>query len=186
MNIYGKRVMLRALEREDMEKLREIINDPEVERLVGGWSFPISSYEQEAWYERVIKDRSNLRWAIETKEDGFIGMTGLWEIDWKNRTAFTGIKIGNKNYQGKGYGYDSVMTVMKYAFEELQLERLDGDIIEYNEGSKKLYVDKCGWKQEGIRRRHVFKNNRYYDRIIVGILKEEYFDLVNKTNYWEK
>lgn len=40
-----KKVKLRALETEDMELLRETVNDPEVERLVGGWSFPVSKKE---------------------------------------------------------------------------------------------------------------------------------------------
>jgi predicted xylose isomerase-like sugar epimerase len=42
LNIYGKIVKLRALEMDDMEILRNIINDPEIEGLVEGWSFPVS------------------------------------------------------------------------------------------------------------------------------------------------
>lgn len=184
MNIYGKKVILRAIEKEDLETLRNIMNDPEVERLLGGWALPVSKYEQQLWYENSIKNKETLRWAIDTKEDGVIGMTGLWNIDWKYRTAFNGIKIGNDRFRGKGYGTDTVMAVMKYAFEELQLKRLDGDIIEYNEPSKKLYCGKCGWKEEGIRRKHIFKNNKYYDRILVGILDEEYFELIENNKYW--
>jgi hypothetical protein len=42
MNIVGKKVILRALEPEDMEFLRSMHNDPEIANLIGGWSFPIS------------------------------------------------------------------------------------------------------------------------------------------------
>lgn len=185
MNLYGKKVVLRALEPEDMEILRTIINEPEIEKLVGGWSFPVSKIQQQNWYSNIVDDRRNLRFAIETKEDGIIGMADLRDIDWKNRIAFHGIKIGNKNFRGKGYGKDVVFTIMRYAFEELNLNRLDGTIIEYNEGSKKLYLQKCGWKIEGIQRQYIFKGNNYYDQLIVGILKDEYLEIVDEIGYWK-
>lgn len=34
MNIYGKKVVLRAMERSDCEFVREMFNDPEIEKLV--------------------------------------------------------------------------------------------------------------------------------------------------------
>lgn len=185
MNIYGKIVKLRAFEIDDMDEMRNIVNDPEVESLVGGWSFPVSKTQQMLWYDSIIKDKNNLRFAIDTKEDGFIGMADLRDIDWKNRCAFHGIKIGNKDYRGKGYGTDTVMAIMRYAFEELQLNRLDGSIISYNDGSKKLYCDKCGWKIEGIRRKYIFRNNSYFDQYIVGILRDEYYKLIEETHYWD-
>lgn len=46
MNIYGNKVVLRALEPGDMPYLREMINDPEMEKMVIGWSFPISEKQQ--------------------------------------------------------------------------------------------------------------------------------------------
>ena len=78
------------------------------------------------------------------------------------------------------------MAVMRYAFEELQLNRLDGAIIDYNEASKRLYCDKCGWQVEGVQRNAIFKSNEYHDRLIVGILREEYFELVRQNSYWDE
>ena len=60
MNLKGKKVFLRAIEKEDLEFLREMINDPEMEKNVGGWSFPISKYEQEKWYENQIFNNNNI------------------------------------------------------------------------------------------------------------------------------
>jgi RimJ/RimL family protein N-acetyltransferase len=92
--------------------------------------------------------------------------------------------LGDKETRGKGFAIDTVMAVMKYAFEELGLNRLDGSMIEYNEASLKMYVEKCGWKREGIRRNWYFRKNRFWDSIIVGITREDYFDLISKNNYW--
>ena len=60
MNLKGEKVFLRAIEKEDMEFLREMINNPELERNVVGWSFPISKYEQERWFESQIQNKKIL------------------------------------------------------------------------------------------------------------------------------
>lgn len=186
MNIYGKIIKLRALEMEDMEMLRFIINDPELENLVGGWSFPVSKKKQEDWYSTIYKDKNNQRFAIETEENGTIGMADIRNIDWKNKVASHGMKIGNKNYRGKGYGTDVVMAIMKYAFHELGLNRLECSILNYNRPSRNLYINKCGWTLEGRKRNRIFKGNKFHDQLIAGILKEEYEDLIKKTNYWDE
>lgn len=185
MNIKGKFVTLRAMETDDQEMLREMVNDPEIEKMVGGYSFPISKEQQLNWFHSNPNDQHNIRLIIETKEDGAIGYANLVNIDWKNRSAFHGMKIANKQFRLKGIGADAVMAIMRYAFEELLLNRLEGTIINYNEASRKLYCDKCGWAVEGVKRKSAFKLNEYHDELVVGILRDEYFDLLTNTNYWE-
>ncbi|WP_203332247.1 GNAT family N-acetyltransferase [Planococcus beigongshangi] len=185
MNISGKVVTLRAIEEGDQELLRDMVNDPGIEKMVGGYSFPVSKIQQEKWFLANTNTQNDIRLIIETNEDGAIGFANIVDIDWKNRSAFHGIKIANKKFRSRGIGTDTVMAVMRYAFEELQLNRLDGTIIKYNEPSTKLYCDKCGWKVEGIKRKAVFKSNEYHDELMVGILKEEYIELIEKNNYWE-
>ena len=128
MNICGNKVILRALEPSDMPYLREMINDPEMERMVIGWSFPVSEKQQMDWYNRVISDNKNFRFAI-MYEGKFVGISTLTRIDWKNRSADHGIKLCNDAPKGVGIGTDSVYATMKYAFEELQLNRLYGSIV---------------------------------------------------------
>lgn len=181
MNLYGKKIYLRAMEPEDMDMYREMTNDPETERLLGGWSFPVSKKEQSDWYERVVSDKNNLRFTIvlkETKEA--IGMLNLVDIDWKNGSAFHGIRLSG--YKGKGYGTDAVMTLMKYAFEELRLVRLDTSIIEYNHTSQGLYK-KCGWIIEGVKKKAYYRNGQHYDSLVVGITDEEYYGVKEKLGY---
>lgn len=174
MNILGNTVLLRALEYDDLPYLQEMINDPEMERMVIGWSFPTSSKQQKDWYERVVSDKSNLRFAI-VYDGRFVGVSTLVKIDWKNRSADHGIKLCQGTPKGKGIGTDAVYATMKYAFEELQLNRLYGSILDYNIASQKLY-EKCGWKIEGCYRQSVFKNNSYHDEWPTAILREEYFE----------
>ncbi len=172
MNLVGKKVILRAIEKEDNEFLRMMVNDPKMESDVIGWSFPTSKIEQEKWFENQAFDKKNLRFIIEYKAQ-VVGLATLTNIDWKNRKATHGIKLYGEDIKGKGIGTDAVRTIMKYAFEELQLNRLYGSIMLQNIASQKLYF-KCGWKQEGVSRQSIFKNNHYIDEMQVSVLREEY------------
>ena len=172
MNLKGEKVFLRAIEKEDMEFLREMINNPELERNVVGWSFPISKYEQERWFESQIQNKNNIRYIIKVDRER-IGVVTITNIDWKNRKACHGIKLCNDKVKGKGYGTDAVMTIMKYAFEELQLNKLYSTILDYNIPSMNLYK-KCGWLVDGVLRESTFKGNQYIDEMAVSILKKDY------------
>lgn len=184
MNIKGKFVTLRAIEKCDMELLKEMFNDEEIEKLVVGWAFPVSSHQQNLWFESNVSNNINLRFMIETPEDGTVGLATLTDIDWKNRKASHGIKLATRKTRTKGIGTDAVMAIMRYAFDELQLNRLDGSILDYNNISKGLYCKKCGWVVEGTYRKYIFKNGKYHDLLIVGILNEEYQRLIELKNYW--
>ena len=92
--------------------------------------------------------------------------------------------VQKKNH-GKPYAQDSVIALMKYAFEELGLNRLDGDMIEYNKLSINFYTKRCGWKIEGVKERWFHKKNAFHDKIIVGITKDSYFEFVNSISYWD-
>lgn len=184
MNIYGKKVILRAMEQSDCEIVREMFNDPDIEKKVVGWAFPLSQYAQEKWYEKHYGDQ-DFRFIIETKEDGVVGVETLIDIDWKNRMAQHGIKLASKAPHGKGIGTDAVMAIMRYAFDELGLNRLNAAWFPDNKSSRTMHM-KCGWKEEGVRRNYIYKNGKYHDLVEAGILAEEYYKMIEKEHYWEK
>lgn len=183
MGIDGKKIYLRAMEPEDMPYYWDMINDPDVSLKVVGWSFPVSKQEQVNWYNRVIGDRNNQRFTIVLKEtEKPIGMVTLCEIDWQNRSASHGIKLHPDCPKGQGIGTDAVMTLMRYAFEEVNLNRLDGGWITYNTASKRLY-EKCGWHEEGIKKQAIYRNGQYHDLAFCGILKEEYLEAKKRLGW---
>lgn len=185
MSISGRKVRLRALEPEDLPHLHGWANDPAIWRLLGGWHFPSSEASTRTWLEGLAADQLNQRFAIERIEDGrLLGTANLVDIDWKNGRAFHGMMLGASEIQGKGYGLDTVMAVMRYAFDELRLERLDGDIIEYNAASHRLYVGKCGWREEGRQRGWHFREGRRWDKILVGVTRQDYLELLANKDYW--
>ena len=186
MNIHGKKVIIRAIEETDLEVMQKAINSAELEEMENGYSFPVSMQAQRKWFETNASatDR-NVKMIIEYDKKP-VGYTNILNIDWKNRVAHTGIKIFSTEYRNRGLGRDSVMAIMRFAFEELNLNRLEGYIIEYNKPSYALYVEKCGWKVEGRKREFVYKNGKYHDLIMVGILKSDYEALLQENHYWDE
>ncbi len=182
MNIYGKKVVLRAIEVEDCELIRGMFNDPEIEDLVVGWAFPLSAYSQRKWFEKHYGDE-DFRFVIETEEDGAVGIATLTDIDWKNRSAYHGIKLANKERRTKGIGTDAVMAMMRYAFDELGLHRLEGSWFANNIPSVRLYK-KCGWVEEGVQRSKIYKKGQWRDLTIVAVLENDYRNLIKENNYW--
>lgn len=185
MNIKGKFVTLRAMEKSDLPMILDMFNDPELENLVVGWAFPLSMTQQENWYVNHLNDANNFRFVIDTNDDGAVGIATLVDIDWKNRHALHGIKLCNKRFRTKGIGTDAVMAIMRYAFDELGLHRLDGSWFDMNVASSKLYT-KCGWKVEGRKREYVYKNGEWRDLNIVGVTAQDYYILINSNGYWDE
>ena len=182
MSIDGEKIFLRAMEPEDMEMLRDMINDSDVSNMVVGWSFPVSKKEQMDWYGRAVSSQDK-RFIVCTKENKkAVGLVTLTDIDLVNHTAFHGIKLHPSCPKGKGIGTDAVMTLMEYAFNQINLNRLEGEWFLYNKASICLY-EKCGWHQEGIKRKAVFRNGKYHDLAIAGILKDEFLEAKNSLGW---
>ncbi len=184
MNIKGNFVTLRAMSQNDLQMICDMFNDPELENLVVGWAFPLSIEQQKSWFERNMNDQRNFRFVIETEENGAVGIATLTNIDWKNRCAEHGIKLAKKENRTKGIGTDTVMAIMRYAFEELGLHRLDGSIFEENIASRGLYK-KCGWKKEGIRKSCVYKHGAWRNLVMTRILDSEYYEVAENLGYWK-
>jgi RimJ/RimL family protein N-acetyltransferase len=177
MNIKGNKVLLRAISQLDLPLLQKWSNDPEINYMLGGWHFPSNEVDQEKWFNGLSLNSNNQRFAIETEDLGLIGMANLVDINWKDRNAFHGMLLGDKDMRGKGYGVDTILTINKYAFEELGLMRMNGSMISYNEPSIGVYTKKCGWQIEGIKKNHYFRKNQWWDQVVVGITKEDYENL---------
>ena len=185
MQIIGKKVLLRAIEEDDLMLLHRWANDPETQDNSGNIHFPSSMDFHKQWFSRLKDDHLNQRYAIDVDGLGLIGYSSILNINWRHNRAHHGVYIGNTEGRGKGYAFDAVITTMRYAFDELHFERLDGDIIEYHHASYDFYCGKLNWKEEGRRRNYYYRKGRYWDQIVVGVTREDYLDLLKRTNYWE-
>jgi len=175
MNIKGQSVILRAVEERDLALIHQWENDPDTQDDQGPLHFPTAFADQQSWFDGLRGDDFNLHFAIDVADKGIIGISTLISIDWKNRHAWHGMLIGPQESRGKGFGFDAGLTTMRYAFQELNFERLDGAAIEYNHRSIKFYCEKLGWKVEGRRRAYWYRRGRFWDKIDLGVTREDYF-----------
>lgn len=186
MSIQGKFLSLRAIEEQDIPLLHKWANDPVTQDGIGELHFPSSMDFHHTWFQNLKNDKLNQRFVVDVPDIGIIGISTIINIDWRNSHAWHGLVLGDSSHRGKGYGVDAIMATMRYAFDELNLERLDGAMIEYNEHSIATYCGKkVGWKEEGRRRNYFFRKGRYWDQVVVGVTKQDYLDVVASTQYWD-
>lgn len=165
-------VRLRPLEPSDAPLLFRWINDPEVRIFVTAFLPQTMSQEEE--FIKKANDNNNVVLGIEEKETGeFIGVMGLHDISWVNRTATTGAIIGVKEKRGIGLGTDAKMALLRYAFKDLGLRKINSSVISFNERSRR-YSEKCGYRFEGVKKKQFFKNGEYADEILLAVFAEDW------------
>lgn len=171
MNLQDNELLLRPIEIEDIDFLRDMINDPEMERYVVGWSRPVSRHKQEEWI-RSENSGNHIRYVIDCNGTP-IGMASLTELDFKNATAELNIKLASTQWKKHGYGTRALRLLIAYAFQELNINCLSASILEYNAASIALF-EKLGFQREGILRERVFKGNAYHSLYVYSLLKKEF------------
>jgi diamine N-acetyltransferase len=174
--IYGERIRLRAVEREDLPRFVDWLNDPNVRRgLI--LHLPMSLAQEQAWFEDMIKrPQAEQPFVIELKlgsEWVMIGNCGVHQIDWRCRSATLGIFIGEKGYWNQGYGTEAMQLLIKHGFENLNLNRLALDVYEDNLGAIRAY-EKAGFVLEGRKRQAMYKDGRYLDILVMSVLRDEW------------
>lgn len=130
----------------------------------------INHDDQEAWYESVIK-RKDIVPMIGSYKDNEVAVLIFDNIDWINRTSTFNAYVypEHRNKITVAIGEAAI----DFAFEILNLNKLNGNVIETNEPS--LYATmKLGFKVEGRRRQNVYKCGKYLDEIMFGYLREEW------------
>jgi len=172
--ISGRAIDLRPVEPTDGRLLHELAGDPAVAQAVVGWAMPAGLADRIDHLATQLDDPMTRRLVI-VERDGAcdVGITGLWELDHREGTATTGIRLRRDGW-GRGLGTDAVMTLMAWAFHEVGLHRLETTILDFNAASLALYADRCGWTVEGREREAVLRGGRRCDRYRLGILRTEF------------
>lgn len=165
---------LREIERRDLPEINKWHNDQEMSKNLGGGTRFVNSEVDNSWYDRYLNSRSNsVRCAIVDANDVIIGCVYLLNIDSINLCADLHIMIGDEKYRGKGVGTFAVSSMVNHAFFNLNLRRLQLEVLEHNQTAQRLYK-KIGFVEEGRKRKAVFKDGQYVDELIMGLLREEY------------
>ncbi len=174
--IYGDRVRLRHVEREDLPQFVEWLNDPEVSQGLTLHT-PLSMAEEENWFENVLKgpidERPLVVEAMEDDEWRMIGNSGFHNLDWRNRNAELGIFIGDKAYWDQGYGTEVVRLLLRHGFSTLNLYRIFLRVFEDNSRAIRAY-EKAGFIHEGRQRQAEYHDGQFYDVLFMSVLRPEW------------
>jgi RimJ/RimL family protein N-acetyltransferase len=180
--IEGKLVRLRALEPTDVERAYQWINDREVTQFLMA-RYPFSLVDEQNFLADASKNNSftDMRVAIETKEGVHIGICGLHRARPEDRNAELGIMIGDRSYQSSGYGTDTMLTLLRFAFEQMNLHKVALGVFEFNSRAMTVYR-KCGFVEEGRFREDYYQDGRYWDVIRMSVLRREWEVLHGAAN----
>jgi RimJ/RimL family protein N-acetyltransferase len=172
--LIGKKIVLRGPRRSDMELYRRWIDNPEVMHFMEmGWR-PASDADLDATFRSMAEDRDTIVFVIEDRSSGApVGTCGLYAIQWIARRAQFNILIGEPSSWNKGFGTEAAQLILEYAFDRLNLESVFLGVNAENHRAVASY-EKAGFVREGIRRRLVFRNGRYYDSLMMSVLQDEY------------
>jgi diamine N-acetyltransferase len=174
--IYGKRLRLRGIEKADLVKFQEWINDPEVIQGLDV-SVPQSMLDEQGWLERAVqREPAEKPLAIEVRAGRawkLIGNCGFFHLEWINRAAELGILIGEKSQWNKGYGTEAVELLVRHGFENLNLNRIYLRVFATNPGARRAY-EKAGFVLEGTARQGFYKNGKFIDDHQMSVLRSEW------------
>ena len=176
--LEGERIKLGPIKREYIEHYLKWFNNPEITQYLLMY-LPMTRVMEEEWLENLKDQNNDVYFAILISKDidteKHIGNCGIHRIDWKNRVGCAGIVIGEKEYQGKGFGIEAMELLLRYGFNTLNLNRIELEVYDFNIRAIKSY-EKLDFIEEGRKRQAVWINGRYHDQIIMAILKEEWKD----------
>lgn len=173
--LVGERVILRDYRREDLVHMRKWVNDYEITKYLSNvFLYPHTITDTESFLDYMLKGSDTRGFVIAHKDtEEYIGQLDLLKIDWPNRNALIGITIGTKDNLGKGYGTESIQLLQDFAFNKLNLHKLELEVREFNYRAIACYK-KCGFIEEGRIRESFFVDGKYTDTILMGVLKREW------------
>ena len=173
--IEGTLINLRARELADAERNARWLSDPGVAFRLGQ-RYPRSVAAAEAElreHARNVAPAGDLRLAIETRDRRHIGNISLFNISPENRSAHVAIFIGEEQDRSKGYGADAMRTLLRFAFDEMNLHRVELDVWDDNERAIRSYRG-CGFSEEGRLRQAHYERGAYHDAIIMAVLRDQW------------
>lgn len=123
------------------------------------------------WFESLLKDDSRFM-KILYYEDIPYGIANFYYSDCKANVGNWGFYIGDKNAP-KGMGKVLAYAMLEFLFYELNVRKVSGEVLEFNSISINFH-EKIGFTKEGVLRKHILKNEQFYDVYLYSIFKNEW------------
>ncbi len=172
----GKRIYLRAIEESDVARITVWMNDHETTRYLLTGRFAMTHADERAWLHSHSGKQDNMVFAIcRNDDDQHIGNCGLHEVSWIDRCCVLGVVIGDSRERGRGYASEVVPMLLAYAFQDLNLERVELSYMAGNDRAEHVYR-KLGFVEEGRLRNKRYREGRYLDEVVMSVLRKDWLE----------
>jgi RimJ/RimL family protein N-acetyltransferase len=165
-------ISLRKVEETDLQSLLEL----KQRNWWGTHKSPIiNSIDQKKWFESIPDNQLFLlgtRATATSNTPTSIGVAVYTDIDWISRTLQISGSVF-KNVRSDS-SKDAFCAGLDFAFEMLNMQKCEAEVLDYHIPAKKLEIDILGFKVEGVKRKSVYKCGKYYDSLVIGLLREEW------------
>ena len=170
--LKGDKVYLCSVSDTNLEQLRTWRNRPDLRKYFREYE-EISEEKQQKWFAKTNSDKNQVNFEIHDQQTNkLIGDCGLYHIHWAYSTAEFGIFLGDDDYRSKGCGSDALRILIRYGFDNLNLNRIWCEVYD-NNPSIELYKY-LGFQYEGTMKEHYYDDGRYWDSHLLGMLKSDY------------
>ncbi|CAN5537153.1 GNAT family protein [soil metagenome] len=154
-----------ATVKENFEHLR-----PFLHWVTSDYSFEsVKQFIVESQKASAEKERQNFGIFFNRK---FVGAVGFVHFNWNSKNTEIGYWI-DKDFEGNGIITKSCQALIKYAFEELKMNRIEIHCAAENVKSRAV-PERLDFKQEGMLRQSEWRHTRFYDMAIYGLLKTDW------------
>ena len=173
--LTGKSIRMTSLNATDMATITEWYHDGEFSRLLDyGPMYPRPREHWEKWRVERYDDKSGFVFGIRLHDaPELIGWVELDGVHWTNGSAWLGIGIGDPKNRGKGYGHEAMTLILDYAFNELNLHRIQLSVFGYNTRAIDLY-ERMGFVREGNFREFLNRDGQRFDMFLYGLLAADW------------
>jgi RimJ/RimL family protein N-acetyltransferase len=171
--LIGPRLYLRPLEVEDAPRVCAWLNHPEVRRHLAREA-PLARCAEEQFLRGLADRKDELILLLVVREgDRPIGTIGLHRGGGTARARILGIAIGEPDCWGQGLGREAIDLVLEHAFQTLDLHRVELEVHADHPRAIACY-ERVGFVREGARREACFREGRFGDTLIMGVLAREW------------
>ena len=174
--IKGKKVGLRAVEKQDLPFLRDWRNIVEFRKNFREVR-ELSLADQEAWFDHLQKTKhvNYLFTIVDLDTQKPIGAAGLLYINWIIRSADFSFYIGDDNkYIGNdGIAKEATKLLIDYGFNNLNLHKIWMELYEFDSEKLDFFQNEFNFKQDGILRDNCFEGGEFHNSLIISIINKK-------------
>ena len=173
--LTSSRLVLRWLEDTDAADLFAIFSNQQAMRFWSSlpWTDMAEALDLINSVRRHFAADSLYQWGVVRREDGaLIGTCTLAHIDAQNRRAEIGFML-RPDCWGQGYMSEALSTLLRFAFEELAMHRIEADVDPRNGPSIRL-LERLGFQREGLLRERWLVGQEVNDTVFYGLLQREW------------